>query len=233
MTQDLDAEKILITAGATREEIDPVRFISNHSSGKMGFALAAVARSRGATVTLVAGATCIEPPPEIKFRRAISADEMHRVVMKEITSATVFIAAAAVADYRPVRRAADKIKKSGATLTLELEPTPDILLDVSRKRHENLLVVGFAAETTDLLEHARAKLERKNLDLIVANDVSKPGSVFDAETNQVVILRRNEPPLELPLLPKQEVAHRILDATAAVRREMKQVSVADFESRRK
>ncbi|HJU54774.1 MAG TPA: bifunctional phosphopantothenoylcysteine decarboxylase/phosphopantothenate--cysteine ligase CoaBC, partial [Pyrinomonadaceae bacterium] len=144
---DLAGEKVLITAGATREELDPVRFLSNRSSGRMGFALAEAARARGAEVTIVAGSTSVEPPAGVKVVRALSADEMRAAVMTEVASASVFIAAAAVADYRPASRAESKIKKSGERLTLELEPTPDILAEVSANRRNGLVVVGFAAET--------------------------------------------------------------------------------------
>lgn len=221
--EDLSGETIVITAGATREELDPVRFISNYSSGKMGFALASAARRRGAKVALVAGTSAVEPPADVCVVRINSAEEMHGAVMSEIAAATVFIGAAAVADYRPVRREADKIKKSGKNLILELEPTPDILHDVSRHRHERLTVVGFAAETVSVIEHARAKLKRKNLDLIVANDVSQPGTVLGADTNRVTILRAGGggDALELPVMPKREVADRILDEIISYKRQSK------------
>lgn len=214
MIQDLSGEKIVITAGATREEIDPVRFISNHSSGKMGFALAEAAAGRGAIVTLITGATTIEPPAGIKrIRRAFSAEEMMLAASEEVTVATtVFIAAAAVADYRPVRRAENKIKRGAGNLVIEFEPTSDILAEISKNRHANLTVVGFAAETTDLIEHARRKLARKNLDLIVANDVSQSDAGFGSDDNRVVILSHDGALVQLPLLPKTEVANRILDA---------------------
>jgi phosphopantothenoylcysteine decarboxylase/phosphopantothenate--cysteine ligase len=217
--QDLKGERVLITAGATREEIDPVRFLSNRSSGRMGFALAAAARSRGADVTLVAGATSAEPPSDVRIVRSLSAEEMRAVVMKEISSATVFIAAAAVADYRPAKRATNKIKKSGENLTLTLEPTPDILAAVSTAKQNGLLVVGFAAETNDTIENARSKLERKNLDAIVANDITREGAGFDTETNIInIITRGNDASIELPLMSKLDAAHRILDAIVNLRR---------------
>ncbi|HWS98885.1 MAG TPA: bifunctional phosphopantothenoylcysteine decarboxylase/phosphopantothenate--cysteine ligase CoaBC [Pyrinomonadaceae bacterium] len=215
---DLSGEKILITAGATREELDPVRFLSNRSSGRMGFALAEAARSRGAEVTIVAGSTSVEPPADVKLVRALSAEEMRAAVMKEVAGSTVFIAAAAVADYRPASRAAGKMKKSGERLTLELEPTPDILSEVSANRRNGLLVVGFAAETDDILAHARAKLERKGLDAIVANDVTREGAGFDAATNVVhIITRAGGAPTELPLMSKLEASHRILDEVVRLR----------------
>jgi phosphopantothenoylcysteine decarboxylase/phosphopantothenate--cysteine ligase len=219
LKQDLTGEKILITAGATREEIDPVRFLSNRSSGRMGFALAEAARARGAEVTVVAGETTAPLPTDVQILRATSAEKMHATVLKEIEAATVFIAAAAVADYRPASRAEEKIKKSDAILTLELERTPDILAEVSGARHNGLLVIGFAAETSDVIEHARQKLERKRLDAIVANDITRAGAGFDVETNIITMLARDrETPLELPLLSKLEAAHSILDEVARLRR---------------
>jgi len=216
--RDLEGERVLVTTGATREEIDPVRFISNHSSGRMGFAVAEAARARGAEVVVVAGATSAPPPPGVRVVRATSAAEMHRAVMKEVGGASIFVGAAAVADYRPASRAAAKIKKSGRALTLELEPTADILEEVSRTRHDGLLVVGFAAETDRVVEHARAKLVRKNLDAVVANDLTLEGAGFDAETNVVTILTRDrEEPAALPLMSKLEAAHAVLDEVARLR----------------
>lgn len=215
---DLAGERVVITAGATREELDPVRFLSNRSSGRMGFALAEAARARGAEVTIVAGSTSVEPPANVKVVRALSAEEMRSAVMTEVANASIFIAAAAVADYRPASRAASKLKKSGERLTLELEPTPDILAEVSANRRNGLVVVGFAAETDDVLGQARAKLERKALDAIVANDITQPGAGFDAETNVITLLTRDrEQPAALPLMSKLEVAHRILDEAARLR----------------
>jgi phosphopantothenoylcysteine decarboxylase/phosphopantothenate--cysteine ligase len=216
---DLAGEKFLITAGATREEIDPVRFLSNRSSGRMGFALAEAARARGAEVAVVAGATSAEPPAGIRIRRALSAGEMQAAVRREVSDATVFIGAAAVSDYRPAERAAQKLKKSGATLTLTLEPTPDILASVAAARHDGLLVIGFAAESENVVAHARAKLVRKNLDAIVANDITRDGAGFDAATNIVTLIARDrDAPVELPLMSKLEAAHRILDEIVRLRR---------------
>lgn len=218
--RDLTGEHVLITAGATREEIDPVRFLSNRSSGRMGFALAEAAHARGAEVTVVAGATSAEPPASVELLRASSAEEMREAVMKEISGATIFIAAAAVSDYRPTMRATGKIKKSAESLTLNLEPTPDILAEVSEARQNGLLVVGFAAETDDVINHARSKLERKHLDAIVANDITRDGAGFDTQTNIVTIITRlSDAPIELPLMSKLEAAHRILDEIARLRRE--------------
>ena len=215
---DLIGEKVLITAGATREEIDPIRFISNRSSGRMGFALAEAAASRGAEVIVVAGPTSVAAPDSARMIRVESAEDMRAAVLKEVGAATVFIGAAAVSDYRPKTRAPEKIKKSDKPMTLELEPAPDILDEVSRKRTSNQLVIGFAAETSDILSRARAKMTRKNLDAIVANDVSRQGVGFDTDTNAVTIIRRDsDESLELPLMPKIDVAHRILDEIARLR----------------
>ncbi|HLL76263.1 MAG TPA: bifunctional phosphopantothenoylcysteine decarboxylase/phosphopantothenate--cysteine ligase CoaBC [Pyrinomonadaceae bacterium] len=224
--RDLAGERVLITAGATREEIDPVRFITNRSSGRMGFALAEAARERGADVTIVAGATSVRPPAGVRVVSALSAGEMQDAVTREITAATVFIGAAAVADYRPSAPAAQKIKKSAARLTLELERTPDILAAVSESRHEGLLVVGFAAESERVVENAREKLRRKKLDAIVANDITADGAGFDGETNVVTLLAADrEAPVELPLMSKLEAAHKILDEVARLRRKQPALAV--------
>jgi phosphopantothenoylcysteine decarboxylase/phosphopantothenate--cysteine ligase len=222
-TQDLAGESVLVTAGATREEIDPVRFLTNRSSGRMGFAVARAAWERGASVTVVAGATTEVPPEGVQIVRAVSAEEMRAAVMKEIGAATIFIAAAAVSDYRPVKRAANKLKKSEANLTLELEPTPDILAEVAAGRHDGLLVVGFAAETDNVLEHAREKLLRKKLDAIVANDVTREGAGFDTETNIITLITSDNPLARpLPLMSKLDAAHRILDEVVGLRRQKKE-----------
>ncbi|HKR02803.1 MAG TPA: bifunctional phosphopantothenoylcysteine decarboxylase/phosphopantothenate--cysteine ligase CoaBC [Pyrinomonadaceae bacterium] len=216
---DLAGERLLITAGATREELDPVRFISNRSSGRMGFALAQAAHERGAEVTIVAGSTTAAPPANVKLVSALSAEEMRDAVIRELPGATIFIGAAAVSDYRPAERAAAKMKKSGESLTVKLEPTPDILAEVSAARRNGLLVIGFAAETNDVMANARTKLERKQLDAIVANDVTREGAGFDRETNIVTIISRaSDGVTELPLMSKLEASHRILDEVARLRR---------------
>jgi len=195
-----------------------VRFISNHSSGKMGFAIAAAAAKRGADVTVVCGVVGVEPPENVKIVRVVSAEEMHNAVLSEIKNATVFVGAAAVADYRPKTTANAKIKKSDENLILELEKTPDILADVSKNRGGNLLIVGFAAETNDVVENARAKMEKKNLDLIVANDVSKNGAGFGSDTNIATILRGgSDEKIEIPLMSKPEMANKILDEVVRLR----------------
>lgn len=217
--RDLNEERILITTGATREAIDPVRFISNRSSGRMGFALAEAARRRGADVTVIAGATNVAPPANVAVIEVTSTAEMLAAVRERIAGATTFIAAAAVADYRAKHPADSKIKKSKEELVLELERTPDILGHVSLSRAQDQLIIGFAAETNDLLNNAREKLTRKGLDMIVANDVSRNDSGFDSENNAVTILvRDNETPIEIPLTSKFDVANRILDEAIKLRR---------------
>ena len=216
---DLCGERIVITAGATREFIDPVRFLSNRSSGRMGFALAEAARSRGAEVKVVAGVTSANAPDDIQLIRADSADAMHAAVMSELKTATVFIGAAAVSDYRSSTRTDGKIKKSDTSLTLILEPTPDIIARVVEAKHNGLIVVGFAAETNNLVENARLKLTSKKLDLIAANDVTSEGAGFDVDTNIVTLFARdNVEPIALPLMSKLEAAHRILDEVVRLRK---------------
>lgn len=214
----LAGERVLITVGGTREAIDPVRFISNHSSGKMGFALAEAARDRGADVTVVCGVTAVGPPAGVAVVRAVSAEEMYRAVMDRVADTTVFVGAAAVADYRPRTVAPEKIKKTDQpAMTIELERTPDILAAVSEHRHDDLLVVGFAAETNDVVGYARAKLERKNLDMIVANDVSRSDIAFGSDDNAVTIVTRDSA-TEIDKAPKRVIADGVWDAVAALRR---------------
>lgn len=232
MVQDLAGERLLITTGATREELDPVRFISNRSSGRMGFAVAEAALSRGAEVSVVAGATSVNSPNGVRVARALSADEMHEAVMKELPKATVFISAAAVADYRPAQRAATKIKKSGSSLVLTLERTRDILGEVASARTNGLLVIGFAAETNDVLINAQEKLRAKNLDAIVANDVARVDAGFDSSENAITIVARDaQGPLELPLMSKLEAAHRILDEIVRLRATSKTSADASASAR--
>lgn len=207
--RDLSGQVILVTAGPTQEPLDPIRYLSNRSSGKMGYALAQAARDRGARVILVSGPTGLTPPADVELQAIQTAEEMREAVLRYLPEATVVIKAAAVADFRPATFLPSKIKKGG-TLTLELAPTPDILEEVGKRKGHRILV-GFAAETEDLVKNAREKLFKKNLDLIVANDVTKEGAGFAAETNVVTILDRDGGIEELPLLPKKEVAHRILD----------------------
>ncbi len=214
---DLNNERILITAGATREAIDPVRFLSNRSSGRMGFAIAKSAHLRGAQVKVVAAAASVDPPPNVEIVGVTSAQEMRDVVAREIGNATIFIAAAAVADYRPKTVFGVKIKKAQSELTLELERTPDILSEAAGARRDDQLMIGFAAETDSVLENAQKKLSDKHLDMIIANDVSIGGQGFDSENNRVTILRPGAVPLELPLMSKLETADRILDEIVRLR----------------
>lgn len=216
--KDLANECILITVGGTREAIDPVRFISNHSSGKMGFAVAEAAAARGADVIVVAAATTIEPPADVKVVHTVTAAEMYAAVIKELPRATIFIGAAAVADYAPANASNAKIKKDGRdVMTLDLKKTPDILAEVSKKRHSGLLVVGFAAETNDVVGHARSKMEKKGLDMVIANDITQKGAGFNTDTNIATILTRSRED-GLPLMSKRELAERILDEVVELRK---------------
>ena len=215
-SKDLSGERLLITVGATREEIDPVRFISNRSSGKMGFALAEAALKRGADVTVVVGVTTAAVPSGVRIVNALSAEEMSHAVARESAGASVFIGAAAIADYRPVQRAEQKIKKSNESITLTLERTPDVLSQVAASRTNGMLVIGFAAETENVVENAKEKLRAKKLDAIVANDVTRQDSGFDSATNAITIITRDEA-VELPVLSKRDAADRILDAIVKLR----------------
>ncbi|NPV52520.1 MAG: bifunctional phosphopantothenoylcysteine decarboxylase/phosphopantothenate--cysteine ligase CoaBC [Firmicutes bacterium] len=215
--RDLDGIRVLITAGPTQEALDPVRYITNRSSGKMGYALAQAARDRGARVCLISGPTCLPEPGGVDFVRVRSAQEMFEAVMARFEGSDVVIKAAAVADYRPARVSEQKIKKGDGPLVLELERTPDILGELGRRKGGRLLV-GFAAETRDVVESARDKLARKNLDMIIANDVSKEDAGFNAETNAVTIIKKDGSIEEVPLLPKRQVAERVLDAVAQLMR---------------
>lgn len=216
---DLAGERILITAGATREPIDPVRFISNRSSGRMGYAIAKAAQARGAVVEVVSGVTSVAPPAGVHVVGTTTANEMHRAVMERAGDATIFIAAAAVADYAAAEAADKKIKKAADKLELTLQRTPDILRDVARARRNGQLIIGFAAETENLLANAWEKLVSKDLDAIVANDVSTAGGGFDSANNAIAILFRDRPDtVELPLMPKEEAAHRILDEVVKLRK---------------
>jgi phosphopantothenoylcysteine decarboxylase/phosphopantothenate--cysteine ligase len=207
---DLAGEMVLVTAGPTREPLDPVRYISNRSSGKMGYAIAEAAARRGARVILVSGPTALDPPREAQVVPVETAQEMYDAVLAHLEAVTVVIKAAAVADYRPKQVAREKIKKDERVPEVTLESTPDILAEIGKRKGRRILV-GFAAETQDLVANARKKLQRKNLDLMVANDVSQPGAGFDADTNLVKILDAKGGVEELPLLPKAAVADRILD----------------------
>ncbi|HEX8961327.1 MAG TPA: bifunctional phosphopantothenoylcysteine decarboxylase/phosphopantothenate--cysteine ligase CoaBC [Geobacteraceae bacterium] len=214
--KDLAGEHILVTAGPTREELDPVRFLSNHSSGKMGYAIARAARLRGAEVTLVSGPTCLQAPWGVMAVAVESAQEMRDAVFARIADSTVIIKAAAVADYRPRLRAAEKIKKNGAPLVLDLVKNPDILGELGQIKGERVLV-GFAAETGSLLENAAKKLAEKNLDMVVANDISQEGAGFNVDTNIVKLLYRDGRLEDLPLMGKDALADLILDRVAGMK----------------
>jgi phosphopantothenoylcysteine decarboxylase/phosphopantothenate--cysteine ligase len=213
--RDLAAERLLVTAGPTREPIDPVRYISNRSSGKMGYGLATAALRRGAAVTLVSGPTALTPPAGAVFVPVQTAEEMREAVLQHLDRATIVIKAAAVADYRARQASSTKIKGK-RDLTLELTPNADILAEVAARR-PNAFVVGFAAETHDVAANARAKLERKGIDLLVANDVSQQGIGFDAEDNEVLLLDRWGGARALPRMPKSDVADAILSHVLSLR----------------
>jgi len=208
--RDLEGQTILLTAGPTQEDLDPVRFLTNRSSGRMGYAVAEAAAQRGAKVIVISGPTTLETPAGVTRVDVRTAAEMLRAVEDHFAQATTAVFAAAVADYRPVVVAAQKIKKTAEEMTLRLEPNPDILATIARKKG-NRLVVGFAAETGKVAENARKKLAEKNADLIVANDVTAEGAGFDVGTNIVTLFARDGRDLPLPKMTKREVAHRILD----------------------
>ena len=213
-SQDLSGETVLITAGPTREKIDPVRYLSNRSSGRMGYAMAEAALRRGARVLLITGPTMLTPPRAAEVVEVESADEMRRAVLERLPEATIVIKTAAVADYRPKSVHPQKIKRAGA-LTLELEPTADILSEIARRKGSQI-VIGFAAETENVREHARKKLTSKSLDAIVVNDVSQKGIGFDSERNAVTILTADEA-IDVPENSKWEIAHRVLDQVVRLR----------------
>ena len=209
--------KVLITAGPTREPLDPVRYLSNRSSGKMGYALAEAARQRGADVTLVSGPTALPPPGGIGFVRIETAAEMRDAVLPRAASADIILAAAAVADYRPSELAAQKIKKSSGDTSLALSPNDDILALLGAQKRPGQVLVGFAAETENLLASARRKRDAKRLDWIVANDVTAEGAGFDVDTNIVTVLGKDGEEISLPLRTKREVAEQILEIVRPTR----------------
>ena len=215
--QDLKGETLLITAGPTREKIDPVRYLTNRSSGRMGYALAEAALRRGARVLLISGPTSITPPGAAEVTRVESTDQMRDAVLNLLPQASIVIKTAAVCDYRPKAASGQKIKRKGP-MSLELEATPDILKDIAQKKGAQILI-GFAAETENVLENARQKLLAKNLDGIVVNDVSREGVGFDSERNAVTIITREEV-IEVPETTKWEVAQRVLDQIVRLRHEI-------------
>jgi len=214
-SQDLAGETLLITAGPTREKIDPVRYLTNRSSGRMGYAIAEAASRRGARVLLVSGPTSITPPGAAELTRVETAEEMRAAVLKLLSESTVVIKTAAVADFRPKDAAGQKIKRKGP-MTLELEPTADILAELARHK-KSQVIIGFAAETENVLENARKKLTSKSLDAIVVNDVSREGVGFDSDRNAVTIISNDEV-VEVPETSKWEVAQRVLDQVVKLRK---------------
>ena len=223
--QDLRGERVLVTAGPNREPIDPVRFISNRSTGKMGFAVAAAAWRRGAEVTLVAGPTALPTPHGVHRRDIATAEDMRQAVAAEFDNATMLFMAAAVADYRPARVAKEKLKKGSGRMVLELDRTVDILGELA-PRKEARTVVGFAAETEDVLANAERKLRAKHLDLIVANDVAGTQTGFEADTNAVTMIDRTGHHETVPLMSKDAVADRILDRVMVLKRQPAAVPAA-------
>jgi phosphopantothenoylcysteine decarboxylase/phosphopantothenate--cysteine ligase len=211
---DLNGERVLISAGPTREKLDPIRYVSNYSSGKMGYAIARAAWQRGAEVVLISGPTALPVPLGVRYVPVESARDMHAAMMRELPGTSVVIKAAAVADYRPSCVAQHKIKKGADSACIELEPNPDILAQIGMEK-TGQIVVGFAAETHDLLRHAQDKLQRKNLDMLVANDVTAPGAGFDVETNVVKFLHADGRVEDMPQSSKAEVAHALLDRVRA------------------
>jgi phosphopantothenoylcysteine decarboxylase / phosphopantothenate---cysteine ligase len=214
--KDLAGEVVLVTAGGTREALDPVRYIGNRSSGKMGYALADAAQNRGAKVLLISGPTAIHPPARCEIVRVTTAEEMRTVVLGRMAEATMVIKAAAVADYRPLNVSEQKVKRTGP-MTIELAPTEDILAEVTKQRRPGQLIVGFAAETENMTENGRAKMLRKGADAIVVNDVSVEGIGIDADRNAATFLTASTS-IEMPEMSKRKLADRILDEIVALRR---------------
>ncbi len=208
--KDLAGKKILVTAGATQESIDPVRFLTNHSTGKMGIAIARNAMRRGAEVTLVAGAVTAELPPFVRVIPVVTAAEMAEAVLREAPEQDMIIKAAAVADYRPVYVSADKIKKKDGTLSIELERTTDILAELGARKKPGQVLCGFSMETENLIENSRAKLKKKNADVIVANSIRSEGAGFGVDTNIITLIAPDEE-ISLPIMTKDEAAEKILD----------------------
>ena len=207
--KDMAGMKVLVTAGPTKEKLDPVRYISNHSTGKMGYAVARAAMMRGAEVTLVSGKVAIQPPAGVNTVPVVSAADMAQAVKASAQDQDIIIKAAAVADYRPLKAADEKMKKKDGELTIALERTEDILAYLGAHRREGQFICGFSMETEHMLENSRVKLEKKNMDMIVANNLRQEGAGFGTDTNVVTLLTREET-LELPILSKEEVADRLL-----------------------
>ena len=208
--KDMAGLRVLVTAGPTQEALDPVRFLTNHSTGRMGYAIAAAAAARGAAVTLVSGPTHLRPPLGVEMVAVRSARDMFEAVVRRAEDQDIIVKAAAVADYRPASRSEEKLKKTGGDLSLPLVRTEDILAWLGEHRRPGQFLCGFSMETRDMLENARGKLERKHLDLIAANDLREPGAGFGTETNRLTLLDARGA-LELPLMDKREAAHALLD----------------------
>jgi phosphopantothenoylcysteine decarboxylase/phosphopantothenate--cysteine ligase len=217
LRDDLRNERVLISAGPTEEPLDPVRYITNRSSGKMGYALAEACKRRGAAVTLVSGPTRLAVPAGVTVENVRATAEMSDAMFRCLDRATVVLMAAAVVDFAPARTETEKIKKGDGALTLELKPTLDILTEISRRRKPDQLIVGFAAETSNLLENAAAKVREKGLDLIVANDVTQEGAGFDADTNIVTLIFPGGQVKPLEKMSKLDVANAILDEAIGLR----------------
>ena len=224
---DLAGETVLVTAGGTREALDPVRFLGNRSSGKMGYAMAEAAQRRGARVILVSAPTALRAPAQCEVIPVTTTEEMRQAVLSRLDQATIVIKSAAVADYRPKVQADQKMRRSGP-LTLDLEPTGDILREVVERRRPGMLVIGFAAETDDALSHGREKLLRKGADAIVLNDVSREGIGFDSDRNAVTFLTQDRA-MEMPEMPKRELADHLLDEIMALRRPRHVLAEADTQ----
>lgn len=216
---DFSGVNILVTAAGTREPIDPVRYIGNRSSGKMGYAIAEAARDLGANVTLISGPSALTPLAGVNFFKVESARDMRRLVLENFPESQIVIKAAAVADYRVKNVADHKIKKNDEELTLVLEKNPDILKELGQKKQKGQVLVGFAAETQNLIQYAQSKLEKKNLDMIVANDVSKPQAGFNVDTNLIKLLKRDGSIEELPLMSKKDLAYIILNHVMKIYRQ--------------
>lgn len=222
---DLAGETVLVTAGGTREALDPVRFLGNRSSGKMGYAVAEAAQNRGARVILISAPTALRAPSNVEVVPVTTTAEMREAVISRIDQATIIVKAAAVADYRPRVQADQKLRRSGAR-TIELEPTQDILAEVVERRRPGMLIIGFAAETEDVVAHGRDKLLRKGADAIVLNDVSREGIGFDSDRNAITFLTRDRA-IELPEMSKRELADEILNEVLTLRRPRQVIAEAD------
>lgn len=218
LSHDLEGKRVLISAGPTQEALDPVRYLTNHSTGKMGYALARMAMLRGAEVTLVSGPVSIAPPPFVRLVPIVSAQDMFEAVTAHAPQSDLIFMAAAVADYTPVQYADDKIKKHDADMQIPLKRTQDILGYLGEHRKENQIICGFSMETRDMLENSRAKLQKKRVDMICANNLKVPGAGFGVDTNVITMITQTET-TELPLLSKDEAANAILDKAVSLSRQ--------------